>query len=69
MQCGSFLTIRQVAELYGVPDWRIRRLVDALDEEIPRAGLYRLVPRGVLAKIAVELDRRGLLSERGTVEA
>ena len=37
-----FLTITQVASHFGVPAWKIRRLVDSLDIEIPRAGLYRL---------------------------
>jgi hypothetical protein len=58
-----YLTIGQVADIYGVADWQARRAVDALEVQIPRAGLYRLVPRALLGKIAQELDRRGWLSE------
>ena len=55
------LTVGQVAGIYGVPDWKIRRLVDSLDADIPRAGLYRLIPRSLLGTIAIELQRQGWL--------
>ena len=57
----NHLTVGEVARLYGVDDWRIRRIVDDLDAEIPRAGLYRLIPRALLAAIAIELRDRGWL--------
>jgi hypothetical protein len=59
----THLTVGQVAEIYGVPDWKIRRVVDSLDCEIPRAGLYRLIPRNLLGVVAVELQRQGWLSK------
>lgn len=60
-QQTSHLTVGQVAQLYQIDEWRIRRVVDSLPVSIPRAGRYRLVPREYLAEIAVELDRRGWL--------
>jgi hypothetical protein len=53
------LTVGQIAELFGLPAWKVRRAVDALKVEIPRAGNYRIIPRNLLGKIAAELERRG----------
>ena len=64
MPGGPFLTITQVAAHFGVPAWKVRRLVDSLDIEIPRAGLYRLVPRETLARIGDELGRRRQLEAK-----
>ncbi|MFH1922716.1 MAG: hypothetical protein ABIP48_22865 [Planctomycetota bacterium] len=61
MSQPSHLTVGQVAEIYGVPAWKIRRMVDSLDVEIPRAGLYRLIPRNLLGTITIELQRQGWL--------
>ena len=61
MSQKSHLTIGEVANTFAVPTWKIRRVVDSLDVEIPRAGLYRLVPRAALGLIAVELQRQGWL--------
>jgi len=41
---ASHLTTGQVATFYNVPEWRIRRIVDSLDCDIPRVGLYRMIP-------------------------
>lgn len=59
MSQQAHLTTGELADVCGVPQWRIRRLVDSLDIEIPRAGLYRLVPRDLLATTVGELERRG----------
>ncbi len=56
---SDHLTIGEVAKLYATDLWRIRKIVDALGVNIPRAGLYRLVPRVHLAAIGAELHRRG----------
>ena len=53
---SDFFTIGQIAEHYHEPEWRIRRIVDSLGAEIPRAGLYRLVPRSMLAEIGAKLQ-------------
>lgn len=55
----THLTIGELARVYALPCWKIHRLVDSLDVEIPRAGLYRLVPRELIPTIATELQRRG----------
>jgi hypothetical protein len=56
------LTIPQVAARFGVPDWKVRRIVDSLDIEVQRAGLYRLIPTSMLEAIANELRLQGWLS-------
>ena len=58
----SPLTVGDVAQVFGVKTWRARRVVDSLDVELPRAGSYRLIPRSLLGRIAVELERRGWLA-------
>ena len=58
MTLASHLTTGQVAIFYGVPEWRIRKIVDSLGCDIPRVGLYRMIPRGVLPSIAARLQER-----------
>ena len=60
---AEYVTIGEIMACYGVADWQARRAVDALGEQIPRAGLYRLVPRALLGKVEGELRRRGSLRE------
>jgi hypothetical protein len=55
----THLTIGQIAEIYGVPAWKIRRVVDSIGADIPRIGLYRCVPRDLLGTIVAELQRQG----------
>jgi hypothetical protein len=50
MSASDFLTTRQVAEILGQPDWRIRRIVDRLNG-IGRIGGRRIIPREKLAEI------------------
>ena len=54
----SPLTIGDVADFFDEPDWKIRRIVDALPDEIQRIGRYRLIPRDLLPKIGVILERK-----------
>ena len=67
MSGRPYLTVGEIASIYNVPAWRIRRLVDSLGTSIPRAGLYRLVPRDLLGTIAAELQRKGWLPKSGEV--
>ena len=69
MEQSSHLTVGDVARIYGVPAWQIRRIVDSLDVEIPRAGQYRLIPREQLPEIAIELKKRGRFQRNGEVAA
>jgi hypothetical protein len=66
---SDILTVGQVSAVLGVPAWKIRRVVDALQASLPRAGSYRLIPRAMLGQIAIELDRQGWLSEKLPSEA
>jgi hypothetical protein len=53
----THLTTGEIAAKLGVPGWAVRRAVDALGEDIPRAGLYRLVPSYLLARIKTEIEK------------
>lgn len=66
MQQSSHMTVGEVARLYSVDLWRIRRIVDDLNADLPRAGQYRLIPRSMLGTIAVQLEQRGWLKEVST---
>jgi len=55
---ANHFTVGDLAALFGLPEWRIRRAVDNLDAEIPRVGRYRLIPRDLLTKLGAELERR-----------
>jgi hypothetical protein len=57
----THLTIGQIAEIYSVPSWKIRRVVDSLGATIPRFGQYRSVPRELLGVIAAKLQEQGWL--------
>ena len=59
----SPLTIGDVADFFGEPDWKIRRIVDALPDEIQRIGRYRLIHRELLPKIGVILQERNSRQE------
>jgi hypothetical protein len=56
MSDNTHLTTGEIAAELGVPGWAVRRVVDALGEDIPRAGLYRLVPRSLLARIKAAIE-------------
>jgi hypothetical protein len=58
-----------VAEHHGVAVWQARLVIDGLGVEIPRAGLYRLVPVGLLERVGMELRRRGYLPRKEVARA
>ncbi len=60
---GSNFTVGKVARLYAVDPWKVRRVVDELNADLPRAGLYRLIPQSMLASIAVRLKERDWLTD------
>ena len=64
MGIPSHLTTGQVATFYDVPEWRIRKIVDSLGCDIPRVGLYRMIPRDVLPAIAARLQGKATESRR-----
>ncbi len=62
---ADHLTVGDVASIFGAPAWKVRRIVDSLPEELPRAGNYRLIPRAMLPTIGSELQRSGHLPTSG----
>jgi hypothetical protein len=64
---AEVLTVGDVARGNGLPLWKVRNAVDSLEIDMPRAGLYRLIPRESLPLVIAELRRRGWLPD--SVEA
>src|SRR5262249_10953859 len=64
---NTHLTIGEIAAEFNISRLRARYIVDSLGEEVPRAGLYRMVPRSLLPKIKAALD--ALESKRGAANA
>jgi hypothetical protein len=54
----AFLTIGELAQQVKAPIWKVRRVVDALRRDLPRAGLYRLVPLDMLPQIVERLNEQ-----------
>lgn len=65
MPQASHLTVGEIAKIFDAPEWKIRRIVDSLPDEIQRVGRYRLIPRSLLASIALKLQRHGQSTEQG----
>jgi hypothetical protein len=65
-QLANHLTVGDVAKLYGVAAWQVRRCVDRLDVEVPRAGGWRLIPRELLGDVAAALRDCGWLPSAKT---
>ena len=60
----QFFTTREVAELLGTVEWRVRRLYE--DRTLPEPGRFagkRAIPRQDLARLLDALRARGWLSE------
>jgi hypothetical protein len=57
----SYTTTEAAQFFPGVRAWQIRKAADALGDQIPRFGPYRLIPAGMLSAIEAELRRRGYL--------
>lgn len=57
MPLSSHFTTGQIARRTNRPVWLIRRIIDRLAGDLPRAGLYRLVPASMLPRIEQELQR------------
>ncbi len=54
-------TTGEAAQFFGVPVWRVRRLLDAFHPDIPRIGQYRAIPPDLLPQIGRELEEHGWL--------
>jgi hypothetical protein len=60
----THLTTGEIAAEIGAPAWLVRRIIDTLDKDIPRAGLYRVVPRALLGRIQEAVHKH--LAKTGT---
>ena len=58
MAGNPYLTIGEIARKLDVPAWLVRRAVDSVCPDMPRAGLYRLVPEAQLAAVSAEIRKR-----------
>lgn len=47
---NDYATIGQLQRELGLPGWKVRNAVDRMPN-IPRAGLYRLVPRSRIPEL------------------
>lgn len=66
---NGFFTTGEIASRLNQPIWLVRRIVDSLAIELPRVGLYRLVPESAVQDIAAEIERRSQAeSTSGTSE-
>jgi hypothetical protein len=65
---STYLTTSDIAERYpGVAPWQVRRTLDGMGLQIPRAGLYRLVPEDLLPQVEAALRSRGYMPEAAEV--
>jgi hypothetical protein len=60
----THLTTTEIAARYGAPAWLVRRVVDGLGADVPRAGLYRIVPVELLPRIEAALVEAGSLRRK-----
>lgn len=63
MQTITPKTTGEVAAQFNVPEWAVRRIVDAIDADVPRAGRFRLIFPSMLGPIETELRRQGRIPE------
>jgi hypothetical protein len=59
------ISIGEVASTFATDAWRVRRVVDSLFPDNPRAGRYRLIAREQMVHIAAELNGRGWFGKAG----
>ncbi|MBX9656148.1 hypothetical protein K2Y11_21235 [bacterium] len=55
---NDYATIGQLQRELGLPGWKVRNAVDRMNG-IPRAGLYRLVPRNRVPELEQLLGLSG----------
>ena len=60
----THLTIGQLARQENAPVWKVRRIVDSLRRDLPRAGQYRLVPLGLLPEIRERLSDQTMAAKK-----
>ena len=64
MSGKTHLTTSEIATRYDAPAWLVRRIVDGLGADVPRAGLYRIVPVELLPRVEAALIEAGYLQRK-----
>jgi hypothetical protein len=57
MNSRAYVTTGELATELGAPVWKVRRAVDALAGDLPRAGQYRLIPRRLAERVRAALKK------------
>ena len=55
---SEFVTVGEASKTLERPDHQVRRTVDRLWPDTPRAGRARLIPRSRLCTLAAEISQR-----------
>ena len=63
----QFLTIGELAKRFRRPEWKIRRVVDSLNCDVPRIGLYRVIPVDLLPAIIERLRERTAAAKEAAI--
>ena len=65
---SSHHTVGEIARLRDLSPQVVRRIVDRLLPDAPRAGLYRLIPAAELPRVEEALRQAGYLSDKGAAD-
>lgn len=49
------MTTGEFARQHGIPEWRVRRMVDSLPIEVPRVGQYRALTESIQKRLLENL--------------
>ena len=66
---GELATELTIKHQRSVPDWKLRRICDALFPTLPRAGRNRVVTVDLIPQIEEELRKQNWLPSAQEVEA
>ena len=69
MASKAHITTGELAAELGEPIWRVRRTADALGVDLPRAGLYRLIPPPLAERIRAVLKKAPALETKAAAAA
>lgn len=54
-------TTVELANLWSVGVWNIRRALDRMGVTVPRMGVYRIIPAELVPALRAALEERGIL--------
>lgn len=64
MADGKPLSTSEAAAALGVPQWKLRRVVDAIAPQAERIGRARVVPEALMRKLSDELYQQGYIAAK-----